>query len=104
MYYAATNSYATQTSIGFSNSWHVIGFATRAMRDAYVEQAKDLATKSIKAAEIAAYSGKRGQVDFYDADGNYHMHMQAGEFGPTLRQIDPLTAAMITDDCGRVVA
>jgi len=103
MYYAAANSYATQTSIGFSNTWHAIGFATRQMRDAYVQQAKDLATKAIKADEIAIYNGKRGQVDFYDADGNYHMHMQAGEFASTLRQIDPLTAAMITDDCGREV-
>ncbi len=95
MFYAAVNSYATQTSIGFSNTWHAIGFATRQMRDAYVKDAKDLATKAIRSNEIRTYGGKPGQVSFYDADGNLQTHMQAGQFTDGGERIDPVTAKVV---------
>ena len=69
MYYAAVNSYATETSRGFCNTWSVIGFELRATRDAYVQRATDLATTAIKAAEIRRFGGKRGEVNFFDATG-----------------------------------
>ena len=95
MFYAAVNSHATETSIGFSNTWGVLGFATRQMRDAYVKHAKDLATKAITSNEIRTYGGKPGQVSFYDADGNLQSHTQAGEFMDGGERIDPLTAKVV---------
>ena len=69
MYYAAVNSYATSTSVGFANTWSVIGFQTRAMRAAYIQSADDLATRAILSKEIRSYGAKHGEVNFYDADG-----------------------------------
>lgn len=57
MYYAAKNHYSTETSVGFSNTWYVLGFAKRAMRDAHVKAATDMATRAIKAKEITTYGG-----------------------------------------------
>lgn len=96
MYYAAINSYSTDTSVGFANTWAVIGFATKAMRDAYVERATDLATRAIKAAEIREYDGKPGQVPHYDQEGSFFQYY-AGEFFRTGAAIDPSTAAPIAD-------
>lgn len=95
MFYAAVNSYATETSIGFSNTWGVLGFATRQMRDAYVQQAKDLATKAITSSEIRTYNAKPGQVSYYDADGNLQTHTQAGQFTDGGERIDPNTAKVV---------
>lgn len=95
MFYAAVNSYATETSIGFANTWGVLGFATRQMRDAYVRQANDLATRSITSKEISAYGGRHGQISYYDADGNLHQHMQHGEFACGGVRIDPVTAKTV---------
>ena len=80
MYYAAINSYSTVTSVGFNNTWSVIGFATKATRDAYVMAATDLATRQISSAEIKKYGGKRGEITHYDASGVKQTHMQRGEF------------------------
>lgn len=80
MFYVAENHYSSETSIGFANTWYVVGFATRAARDAHVAQAKDMATRAIKAAEIRLYGGKPGQVSHYDAQGHYWQHTGGCEF------------------------
>ena len=97
MFYAATNRYASQTSYGFSNTWSVLGFATRAMRDAYVARATDLATRAISSAEISKYGGKRGLVDYYDAKGDFWMwcpgsYGSKASVGYGSHSIDPVTA------------
>jgi hypothetical protein len=55
MFYAATNSYATNTSIGFSNTWNVHVFATRIARDNFVRKATDVATRAITRKDISKY-------------------------------------------------
>lgn len=37
-YYAKFNLYGTDTSVGFVNTWQVAGFATKAARDAWVNE------------------------------------------------------------------
>lgn len=66
MYYAAINSYATETSVGFANTWGVVRFADRASRDEYVEEATDLATKAILAKEVKNYGGV--SADYKDGE------------------------------------
>lgn len=95
MFYAAVNSYATETSMGFANTWGVLGFATSQMRDAYVQSAKDMATKAITSKEVRTYGGKLGQVSYYDADGNLQAHIQAGQFTGGDERIDPNTAKVV---------
>lgn len=80
MFYAAINSYATETSIGFANTWSVIGFEVKAMRDRYVKNATDLATRVCKVSDFGKYNAKIGQVDWIDADGFKHLHCGNGEF------------------------
>lgn len=63
MYYAATNSYSTDTSVGFCNTWFCISFPTRAARDEYVRQCPKLATKAIKASEVRKYGGLGWTLD-----------------------------------------
>jgi hypothetical protein len=92
MFYAAVNSRATDTSIGFCNTWGVIGFATRAMRDAYVKRADDFATRAIASKEVGKYDSKIGEVDYYDAAGDLMVHTQRGEFMRGGKSIDPVTA------------
>ena len=58
MFYAAINSYATETSTGFSNTWGVLAFETKAARDSYIADASDLATRSIARKEIGKYLGE----------------------------------------------
>lgn len=58
MFYAAVNNYASETSIGFANTWGVIAFESRAARDAYVAKATDLATRPILRSEIRRYIGE----------------------------------------------
>lgn len=91
MYYAAINSYATETSVGFCNTWSVIGFATRFTRDAYVWEATDLATKAILASELRQYGAKPGQVSHYTAEGEFMAHIERGEFSRTGDTIDATT-------------
>lgn len=59
MFYAATNSYASETSTGFANTWGVLAFSTRAARDAYVASATDLATRAITRREITQYVSRK---------------------------------------------
>ncbi len=59
MFYAAINSYASETDIGFANTWGVLAFSTRAARDAYVESAIDLATRAITRREISNYTSRQ---------------------------------------------
>lgn len=80
MFYAAINSYATETSVGFANTWSVIGFESKTMRDKFVKDAADLATRVCKVSEFGKYNAKRGQVDWIDADGFKHLHYGNGEF------------------------
>lgn len=95
MFYAAVNSRATETSIGFANTWSVLGFATKAMRDAYVRRATDMATRSITSKEVGTYEAKLGQIDYYDAAGDLMTHTQRGEFCRAGYSIDPVTAAPV---------
>lgn len=73
MFYAANNSYASATDIGFANTWFVVGFETRRERDDYVAAATDMAARAITRAEVRQYaqqdtiptgfySGRRGYV------------------------------------------
>lgn len=80
MFYAAKNHYASPTSVGFFNTWYVIGFANRACRDAHVSNSVDMATRPIKANQIKKYGGKPKRINFYDKHGKYHIHMGNGEF------------------------
>ena len=95
MFYAAINSRATETSVGFANTWGVLGFATKVMRDAYVERATDLATKAITSKEVRGYDARLGQVCYYDATGRLHSHMGHGEFADGGESIDPVTAKLV---------
>jgi hypothetical protein len=54
-FYAATNLYASETSIGFANTWIVRVFETRSSRDAYVDAARDMATRAILKQDIRRY-------------------------------------------------
>lgn len=55
MFYAAINTYATETSTGFANTWGVLAFETRAARDYYVNSRFDRATRTITRKEIPQY-------------------------------------------------
>jgi hypothetical protein len=55
MFYAAINTYATETSSGFANTWGVLAFETRAARDSYVRSRADLATRAVTRKEIPQY-------------------------------------------------
>lgn len=96
MFYAAGNNYANETSVGFCNTWYVIGFATRQTRDAYVQRASDLATRAIKHDEMRKYNEQPGAVSHYDAEGFFHQACgEKGQFIATGKQIDPATAKVI---------
>jgi len=85
MFYIAKNSYSNPTNIGFSNTWFVVGFTSRVARDAYVFKCPNLATKAITASEIRKYGGSPKKVSYFDANGQYYIHMGQGEF---FKQID----------------
>lgn len=95
MFYAAVNSRASETSVGFANTWGVLGFATKAMRDAYVQRSTDMATRSITSKEVGKYDAKLGQIDHYDAAGDLMVHTQRGEFCRGGYSIDPVTATPV---------
>ena len=54
MYYAANNSFGSETSIGFANTWDVLAFDTKANRDDYVENG-NLSTRAIKRNQVTGY-------------------------------------------------
>ncbi len=91
MFYAAKNNYATETGVGFANTWYVLGFEQKRLRDAYVARASDLATRAIKASEIRSYGGRPGQVSYYDAKGELQQWTPMG-FTYGCHEIDPATA------------
>lgn len=55
-FYAATNSYASATDVGFSNTWNVLAFDSKTARDAFVESSNDLATRAITKREVTKYA------------------------------------------------
>jgi hypothetical protein len=55
-YYAATNVYASDVSVGGGNTWEVHVFDSRKSRDAFVESRTDLATRAIKKSEVTQYA------------------------------------------------
>jgi hypothetical protein len=59
MFYAAINTYATETDMGFSNTWGVLAFETRAARDAYIDSADDLATRAITRRAVTQYVSRK---------------------------------------------
>ena len=74
MFYAAKNYTASETSIGFANTWYCVGFESKKMRDAHVAESTDKATRSIKASEIGKYDGKVGKVHYFDKEGNLFLY------------------------------
>jgi hypothetical protein len=80
MYYAAKNNYANETSVGFSNKWYVIGFATKLQRDAHVQCASDMATKSISCKDVSKFGGKLKEISFFDKHGTFHDHVGDSRF------------------------
>ena len=86
-FYAAKNTYATNTNIGFVNTWYVAKFATKAQRDAHVEWATDLATKAISSKEIRKYGGVGLEIDskgycsqVYKEPGHAEFKCETGSF------------------------
>jgi hypothetical protein len=63
-YYAETNHYGNETSVGFANTWLVLAFESKAERDAFVEshENKNLSTAAITRKEAIAKHGKRAIV------------------------------------------
>ncbi len=55
-YYAAVNSYASDVSHGFGNTWYVMVFNSKESRDNYVEDQEDLCTCAIKRNEVIYYA------------------------------------------------
>lgn len=55
MKFAANNLYATDTSTGFYNTWHVLAFEDKQSRDQYVANSKGMAVKAIAKSEISRY-------------------------------------------------
>jgi hypothetical protein len=96
MYYAAINSYANATSVGFANTWGVLGFASRKMRDAYVKRATDMATCAITSKDVRKYGARLGQIDHYDATGRLRVIDGQGGFADGGESIDPTTAEIVS--------
>lgn len=69
MFYAAKNYYSSPTSVGFANTWYVVGFADRAARDAHVADCFDMATQPIKATQISQFGGKPKNIGVFDSNG-----------------------------------
>lgn len=56
MFYAADNSYATESSAGFSNTWYVLVFDTKQNRDLYVENSASMAAQAITRKQVISYA------------------------------------------------
>jgi hypothetical protein len=54
-FYAASNNYSSESSIGFANTWFVMVFESKKSRDAYVASARNLAPRAIHKSDIAQY-------------------------------------------------
>jgi len=80
MFYLAKNYYSTPTSIGFANTWYVVGFPTRAARDAHVLKCPNLATQAIKANDLRKFGGCPKKVNYFDKHGQYFVYMGNREF------------------------
>lgn len=80
MFYAAKNHQSSETSVGFSNTWYVVGFEAKKMRDAHVANSDDMATKCINSKDVIKYGYNVGKLSYYDANGHYHQYMGNGEF------------------------
>lgn len=66
MHFAAINTHASETSIGFANTWGVLAFETKKARDAYVDASTDMATRAITRSEIGKYC--QGDVKPFSGD------------------------------------
>lgn len=55
-YYAADNGYGTNTNIGFSNTWYVLVFGSRAARDHYVDTVESRAARAITRRQVPHYA------------------------------------------------
>jgi len=56
-FYAADNSYGSETDIGFSNTWYVVSFDTKELRDAFVNKSNRCSTRSIKSVDVKRFGG-----------------------------------------------
>lgn len=76
-FFATDNIYATESSVGFANTWRVLVFSSLSDRNLYVAKSKDIATRPIYKKEISKYftdkpkpfSGEAFRVEpgfFYD--------------------------------------
>lgn len=54
-YYAVNNTYSTESSLGFTNTWFVLVFDSKTARDEYVANSPRLAARAIKRTEIGEY-------------------------------------------------
>ncbi len=68
-YYLADNSYGSESSWGFANTWYVVRCNSLAQRDAELsKRRRSLTARPIKAAEIRHYGGIA-----YAFDGEGHL-------------------------------
>lgn len=75
-YYLAINSYSTESSIGFSNTWRVLVYKTRTARDVAFDEHSGLGIKKITKKEISRYmsgrpspfTGQRFCIFWYDEE------------------------------------
>lgn len=58
-YYAADNTYGSETDMGFANTWFVIRFSDREQRDKWVVENRKISATRIKKAQIQDYGGLR---------------------------------------------
>jgi hypothetical protein len=57
MWYSAHNHYASETDVGFANTWFVYAWETKKARDKHVEKCRDMASRAIRKKEIGHYLG-----------------------------------------------
>jgi hypothetical protein len=54
-YYALDNHRASETSKGFANTWFVLRFPSRRLRDDYIRRATSIAARPVTAREARKY-------------------------------------------------
>lgn len=57
-YYAANNTFGTESSFGFANTWFVLAFSNKVDRDNYVDCCSEVSATKIKRSEIKEYVDK----------------------------------------------
>lgn len=62
MFYAAHNHYSTPTSIGFSNTWLVLAFDTKANRNAWVDGNDGKAARAITRKDIPKFVSREPKL------------------------------------------